>query len=36
VRCIAVTTGRYGRDELREADAVAGDAEQLAELLDAA
>jgi phosphoglycolate phosphatase-like HAD superfamily hydrolase len=36
VRCIAVTTGRYGRDELRGADAVADDAEQLAELLDAA
>jgi phosphoglycolate phosphatase len=36
VRCIAVTTGLYGRDELRGADAVAGDAEQLAELLDAA
>ena len=36
VRCIAVTTGPYGRDELRDADAVADDAEQLAELLDAA
>jgi phosphoglycolate phosphatase len=36
VRCIAVTTGPYGRDELRGADAVADDAEQLAELLDAA
>jgi phosphoglycolate phosphatase-like HAD superfamily hydrolase len=36
VRCIAVTTGRYGRDDLSEADAVAGDAEQLAALLDAA
>ena len=36
VRCIAVTTGPYGPDELRDADAVAGDAEQLAELLDAA
>jgi phosphoglycolate phosphatase len=36
VRCIAVTTGRYGPDDLGGADAVAGDAEQLAELLDAA
>ena len=35
VRCIAVTTGPYGRDDLLGADAVAGGAEQLAELLDA-
>jgi phosphoglycolate phosphatase-like HAD superfamily hydrolase len=28
-RCIGVTTGRYGRDELREADAVVSDLSQL-------
>jgi phosphoglycolate phosphatase len=35
VRCIAVTTGPYGPAELGAADAVAGDAEQLAGLLGA-
>jgi len=33
VRCVAVTTGPYGVDELREADAVAGDAASLRQAL---
>jgi phosphoglycolate phosphatase-like HAD superfamily hydrolase len=32
-RCIAVTTGRYDRDELREADAVIADLTALADAL---
>jgi phosphoglycolate phosphatase len=33
VRCVAVTTGPYGRDELGDADAVAGDAAELRAIL---
>lgn len=33
-RCLAVTTGPYGPDELREADAVAGDANALRSALE--
>ncbi len=29
LRCLAVTTGQYGREELWDADAVAGDAKEL-------
>lgn len=29
VRCVGVTTGQYGREELWDADAVAGDADEL-------
>jgi phosphoglycolate phosphatase len=36
LRCFAVTTGRYGAEELSGADAVAGDAIALRELLDGA
>ena len=36
LRCIAVTTGPYTADQLTEADAVATDATQLTERLDAA
>ena len=35
VRCVAVATGQYGIDELAEADAVAHDAAELREVLDA-
>ncbi len=34
VRCLAVTTGPYGPDELREADAVVGDASGLRSTLE--
>jgi phosphoglycolate phosphatase-like HAD superfamily hydrolase len=34
VRCVAVTTGRYGPDELAEADAVATDSGELRERLE--
>jgi phosphoglycolate phosphatase-like HAD superfamily hydrolase len=33
VRCVAVATGPYGPDQLREADAVAADGEQLRDTL---
>jgi phosphoglycolate phosphatase-like HAD superfamily hydrolase len=33
VRCVAVTSGQYGADELSGADAVAGDAAELREVL---
>ena len=36
LRCFAVTTGRYGAEQLTGADAVAGDAAALRELLQAA
>jgi phosphoglycolate phosphatase-like HAD superfamily hydrolase len=36
LRCFAVTTGRYGAEQLTGADAVAGDAGALRELLQAA
>jgi phosphoglycolate phosphatase-like HAD superfamily hydrolase len=29
VRCVGVSTGQYSRDELSDADAVAGDADEL-------
>jgi phosphoglycolate phosphatase len=35
VRCVAVTSGQYGADELAEADAVARDANDLRDQLDA-
>jgi phosphoglycolate phosphatase-like HAD superfamily hydrolase len=35
VRCVAVTTGQYGADELSDADAVARDAAELREVLEA-
>ena len=35
VRCVAVTTGQYGADELSDADAVARDATGLREVLEA-
>jgi phosphoglycolate phosphatase len=34
VRCVAVTTGQYGADELSGADAVAGNAAELREVLE--
>lgn len=36
VRCVAVATGAYGVDELREADAVAAEARELLDLLSRA
>jgi phosphoglycolate phosphatase-like HAD superfamily hydrolase len=33
-RCIAVTTGRYGRDELRDADRIIGDLRELPAALE--
>lgn len=35
VRCVAVTTGPYGAEELRDADAVARDADELGDVLAA-
>jgi phosphoglycolate phosphatase len=35
VRCLAVTTGPYSADDLKDADAVAAGAEELRELIDA-
>ena len=29
VRCVGVSTGQYSREELSDADAVAGDADEL-------
>jgi phosphoglycolate phosphatase-like HAD superfamily hydrolase len=33
-RCVAITTGRYGREELREADRIIDDLRELPEALD--